>query len=101
MTDLESEPLTGKQEKKEPRTFADPQAISSFEAKKIHNESDITFYQHLMRGPSEIHTNSFPADSRPNWNFSFLRERRNLTDHFERKKRKSDYVWGITEVQLQ
>ena len=69
--------------------------------KKIHNESDITFYQHLMRGPSEIHTNSFPADSRPNWNFSFLKERRNLTDHFERKKRKSDYVWGITEFQLQ
>lgn len=54
-----------------------------------------------MRGPSEIHTNSFPADSRPNWNFSFLKERRNLTDHFERKKRQSDYVWGITEVQLQ
>lgn len=34
MTDLESEPLTGKHEKKEPRIFADPQAISSFEAKK-------------------------------------------------------------------
>lgn len=34
MTDLESEPLTGKQEKQEPRIFADPQAISSFETKK-------------------------------------------------------------------
>ena len=29
MTDLESEPLTGKQEKNDPMMFADPQAISS------------------------------------------------------------------------
>lgn len=61
--------------------------------KKIHNESDIIFYQHLMRGPPEIHTNSQII--------SFLKERRNLRDHWERKKWKSDYVWGITEVHLQ
>ena len=69
--------------------------------KKIDNESDIIFYQHLMRGPAEIHTNSFPADSRPNRNLkliiiSFLKERRNLRDHWKREKWKSDYVWGIT-----
>jgi len=29
MTDLDSEPLTGKQEKNDPKIFADPQAISS------------------------------------------------------------------------
>lgn len=61
--------------------------------KKIHNESDIIFYQHLMRGPPEIHTNSQII--------SFLKERRNLRDHWERKKWKSDYVWGIIEVHLQ
>lgn len=92
MTDLESEPLTGKQEKKEPRIFADPQAISSFEAKKINNESDIIFYQHLMRGPSEIHKNSFPADSRPNWK----KKKEETSQTTEKGKRENLIVWGIT-----
>ena len=60
--------------------------------KKINNESDIIFYQHLMRGPSEIHTNSFPADSRPNWK----KKKEETSQTTEKGKRENLIVWGIT-----
>ena len=64
--------------------------------KKINNESDIIFYQHLMRGPSEIHTNSFPAISRPNWKKRKKKPHRPL-----RKEKEKIWLYGVSQVQLQ
>ena len=58
ITDLESEPLTGKQEKKDPSTFADPQAISSYRQTNIYLICNNVHEKHyvFLIGLKQVHS---------------------------------------------